>query len=225
VPTAEIIVLANSKKLGGRCVAGISTRSGRWARPVSRLPNGKLEPAHCRVENRQPALLDVVRFDYAEQLGDPAQPENLLIEDSPWELVDHVAPGDAFSRLQEHLARGPELLGNRGRAVPEEVAEEGVDASLALIEPDRPPRFKTESAHEMGGQLRPRVEFSLGGQDYDLGITDFVVAPRLRALGRGEHSGDRLGFGAARHVLLTISLAEPLDEWHWKLVAAVLVLP
>lgn len=225
MPTAEIIVLANSKKLGGRCIAGISTRSGRWARPVSRLPNGQLEPAHCRVEGRQSELLDVVRFEYVEQLDDPAQPENLLIEDKPWELVDNVAPVEAFSRLRGHLATGPELLGNRGRAVPRGVAEKGVDASLALIEPDRPPRFKTESAHETGGPLRPRVEFSLGGQDYELGITDFVIAPRLRALGCGDHSDDRLGFGDPSHVLLTISLAEPLDEWHWKLAAAVLFLP
>jgi hypothetical protein len=169
--------------------------------------------------------LDIVRFEYVEQLDDPAQPENLLIKDEPWELVGNVAPAEAFGRLQGHLATGPELLGNCGRAVPHEVAEEGVDASLALVEPDRPLRFKTESAHEVGGSLRPRVEFSLRGQGYDLGITDFVIAPRLRALGCGDHSEDRLGLAGASHLLLTISLAEPLDEWHWKLVAAMLFLP
>lgn len=225
MPAAEIIVLANSKKLGGRCIAGISTRSGRWVRPVSGLPNGQLAPAHCRVEGRQPELLDIVRFDYSEQLDNPAQPENLLLEDSAWDLVGTVPPAEAYDRLVGHLVRGPALLGNLGRAVPAEAAGEGVGASLALVEPDRAPVFQAKPASEEAGQLRPRVEFSLRGQDYEFPITDFAIAPRLRARGCGSYSKEQLGGEGAGRALLTVSLGEALNEWHWKLVAAVLFLP
>ncbi|HET7445779.1 MAG TPA: hypothetical protein VFJ57_14090 [Solirubrobacterales bacterium] len=223
MPTAEVIVLAASKKMGGLCVAGVSTRSGRWARPVSDLEHGQLERGHCEVAGRLPRLLDVVRFEYVEQLDDPAQPENLLLDDRPWEWVETIEPSLAYERLRGSLVRGPRLLGNRGKAMLDEKAREGVESSLALVEPQEPLVFRAE--RKDGGRLSPRVEFQLRGQGYDIGITDFVVGPRLRQLGEGEYSAEELGLGRPGHVLLTASLGEPLDEWRWKLAAAIQFLP
>lgn len=40
----DIICLANSRKHGGRCVAGLRTDGGGWLRPVGTLLDGTLYP-------------------------------------------------------------------------------------------------------------------------------------------------------------------------------------
>src|SRR4051794_37579740 len=105
MPSEEFLVLASSKKLGGRCVAGI-TREGRWVRPVSGAPRGLLK-AECAVDGRWPELLDVVHFGYEKPLEDPAQPENVLIDGSPWELCRRLPRDEAYGRLGRFLAHGP----------------------------------------------------------------------------------------------------------------------
>jgi hypothetical protein len=226
VPSEEIIVLACSKKLGGRCVAGISTESGRWVRPVSGRNHGELEPAQYRIDGRAPRPLDVVRLDLVERLDDLAQPENVLIDDeAPWRLVDSLDPAHAYARLRRHLSRGPRLFGNRGFAVHTDAAELGVEASLALVEPDSEAEFFLGRGREGKGPMRPRVGFGLRGSRYELVLTDFLVAPRVWELGEGVHSAADLGFPTASHVLITVSLGEPKGEWHPKLGAAVLLLP
>lgn len=95
-------------------MAGI-TRKGEWVRPVSGGPYGLFQ-TECGVDGRWPEVLDVVRFGYVKPLDDPAQPENVLIDDSPWELRKRVPREEAYGRLRRYLAKGPTLLGNRGKA-------------------------------------------------------------------------------------------------------------
>jgi hypothetical protein len=45
LPTVEIVCLANSRKAGGRCIAGVRTDTGAWVRPVSSGREGTLRPA------------------------------------------------------------------------------------------------------------------------------------------------------------------------------------
>ena len=223
MPTAEILVLASSKKLGGRCVAGLD-KKGEWVRPVSAGPHG-LYPAECEVEGRLPEVLDVVRFEYAERLEDPAQPENVLIEDSPWELRRRMPPEEAYGRLRNYLWEGRRLLGNRGKAVPEEEAAKGVDASLALIEPTGGVSFLIRPPEEEEGKYKARVVFDFAAKRYDLRLTDIPLERAVRDAGVGEHSPEDLGLDASGKTLVTVSLGEPNNGWHTKLAAAVLFLP
>ncbi|HEX5983417.1 MAG TPA: hypothetical protein VFY69_04345 [Solirubrobacterales bacterium] len=223
MPSEEMLVLASSKKLGGRCVAGI-TRSGNWVRPVSGRPQGLLKP-ECEVEGSWPEVLDVVRFGYEEELDDPAQPENLLIDDSRWELLRQVPRDEAYGRLSGFLDEGHTLLGNRGRAVPEETAAQGVEASLALVEPRDGVSLIMRPPEEEYGQYKPRVEFGFGARVYALAVTDIPVRAAVRAAGVGEYSPSDLGFDDTGPTLLTVSLGEAHDGWHTKLAAAVIFLP
>lgn len=216
--------MASSRKLGGRCVAGISTDSEEWLRPVSSMPGG-LRHFHCRVEGRWPEPLDIVRFGYKERLEDPAQPENLLIDDADWELTGRLEPEDMYARFEGHLVHGPELLGNRGKAMPDHVAAEGVETSLVLVEPDRPVDFVMRPPEETQGKLKPRVLFDLGGVEYELGLTDIPLESRVREKGVGTYGTEELGLVEPSRTLLTISLGEVHDGWHTKLAAAVFLLP
>jgi len=220
----EIVILANSFKHGGRCVAGISTRSGDWVRPVSAHPHGELYPYHYRIDGRDVGLLDVVGFDHGGDARDPCQPENVAVGDGRWWRTGKLAPEDALRILRPKLADGPRLLGNRGAAMTEEDALGGVDASLALVRPEQT-EFRLDPPRDGTTNRRPRVKFTLGDQDYDLSLTDTTVRPRLIREGLGTHDGADLGLGSSADLLLTVSLAEPRDGWCTKLVAAVMPAP
>jgi hypothetical protein len=224
MPSEEIIVLADSKKIGGRCIAGISTSSGEWIRPVSDLQDGTLYPFHCRVGRRLPELLDVVRFSHDGKTEDPAQPENRLIADEPWRLVGAIDSASAYRELEPVLSTGPQIFGNGGKGVDESVASDGIAESLTLIEPDvNSLEFAVKSPYHPGGNPRTRVAFQLGGWSYDLPLTDFAVRPKLLALGHGNYGPNDAELGPGNHVVLTVSLGLPMNSVHWKLVAGLLV--
>lgn len=222
--TDEMLVLACSKKWGGRCVAGISRRTRGWLRPVSGRVHRELGSRHYPVGGRDLEPLDVVRIEYGDNLSDPSQPENVEVSASRWELVRAIDPGDAERVLSRHLTEGPALLGNHGAAMPEKEAMRGVEASLALVRPAWA-EFSLEPPHPGKDRTRPRASFGFDGEEYDLALTDYLVAPRLVAAGIGAHGLAELGLPANPDVFLTVSLAEPQDGWCTKLVAAVLLLP
>jgi len=101
---------------------------------------------------------------------------------------------------------------------------QGVEASLALVRPECV-EFSLEPPHPGNDRPRPRASFDLDGEEYDLALTDHLVAPRLVAAGIGAYGFADLGLHVDSDVLLTVSLAEARDEWCTKLVAAVLLLP
>ena len=218
----EILVLASSMKHGGRCVAGLN-RDGEWVRPVSGEPHG-LFKVECAVDGRWPEVLDVVRFGYEKPLEDPAQPENVLIDGSAWELRKRLTAEEAYGRLGRFLVDGPTLLGNRGKAVPEEEAAKGLDHSLALIEPAAAV-FLLRPSEETYGKLKPRVRFEFGSSEYELGLTDIPMRERVLEAGVGEYRPVTFGIGPEAPLLFTISLGEAQEGWHTKLVAAVISLP
>lgn len=222
MPVEEILVLASSMKHGGRCVAGI-TREGKWVRPVSGEPHG-LFKVECAVDGRWPEVLDVVRFGYERPLEDPAQPENVLIDGSAWQLRKRLPREEAYGRLGRFLAKGPMLLGNRGKAMPEEQADEGVKHSLALIEPAKA-IFLLRPPEETYEKLKPRLRFEFCSSVYELGLTDIAMREKVLRAGIGEYAPETLGVDPGGPLLLTISLGEPQEGWHTKLVAAVIPFP
>lgn len=223
MPADAFIVLACSKKIGGLCVAGIKPSDARWIRPVSGIGAGQLYPSQCEVDGHNPRHLDIVSFRHTGPTYDPAQPENVLITADPWRLDGAVALSDAYETLRPALVGGPALLGNCGRAVDDEVAQQGMSASLALVEPD-----DLQLVLEAGfNKPSPRAQFRLNGCFYNLPITDFEVGPALRRAGWGTHDWEELGLEQPEKVLLSVSLGEPIQPGgpHWKLVAGLIRLP
>ncbi len=171
MPVDEILVLACSMKRGGRCVAGISRKTGKWLRPVSSHLHGELYPRHHRIDGRDIELLDVVGFEHDGGVEDPSQPENVAVGASRWWRTGKVDPAEAAAVLAPHLVDGPALLGNGGAAVPEEQAMRGMDASLALVRPQGT-EFHLERPRTGTSRLRPRVGFDLAGGHYDLALRE-----------------------------------------------------
>ncbi len=220
MPGERILTIASSRKLGGYCVAGVSLPDRRLVRPVSPFGSGALSARECRVLGHAPRLLDVVSFEHVGPAADPAQPENLVIAETPWRLAGRASSDRALEILLGVVYTGPTLLVNHGRAVPAHVAAAGLKASLVLIEPvDLRFGHGPRAAAHTGS---PRALFRFGGRAWNLPLTDFDIGPRLLRLPEGLHGWADLGLDRPKCTLLTVSLGSLHEDWHHKLVAAVL---
>jgi len=80
----RIICLANSRKMSGRCIAGLEfeeSQVGDWIRPVSSRPDGELTIFDWPMEDgTEPGLLDILRIPMIEPRPNGCQTENHLID-------------------------------------------------------------------------------------------------------------------------------------------------
>lgn len=223
MPTVDVICLANSRKRGGRCVAGLRMDGGGWVRPVSAEPEGVLQAWHyILTSGREAALLDVLKMRLVCPKPAPHHPENWLMDTGQWEPVARTALPGVLEVLQQSLAAGPELLGGtESRIEYKALLREPAAASLALVRPQEL-HWQIEESPQ-AGKRRTRAAFTLAGAPYSLPLTDPVWLKRQAGLPCGCHPCE----ADEQEALLTVSLSEPFagDGFCYKLVAAVIVLP
>ena len=88
----EIVCLANSYKLHGRCIAGKEVRGGiiqKWIRPVSARPGAELSLQEYQIGNGyEPDILDILRIPMEQPAPRFHQQENILIDPTkPWQKI------------------------------------------------------------------------------------------------------------------------------------------
>ena len=100
--TRNLIILANSRKMGNRCIAGIDAESGEWIRPC--FENGDSGvPWHIRqVNGVEPQLLDIIKIPLADDGPHrDIQPENRTILAGAWQKVGEKSIQDALKYCQQ----------------------------------------------------------------------------------------------------------------------------
>lgn len=228
MPTIEMIVLAKSKKLGGRCIAGLRTDGGGWVRPVAPSQDGTLFPQHYALsDGSQVNVLDVVKIELTEPRPEPHQPENWLISNKPWKLVARPATPEHQEVIWSHIVSGPSLLGNQSDRIHIMRFENSpAEASLALVVPKR---IEWTIGEDVMGRRQTRAVFKLKSAKYDLVVTDPEWKDRLSELPEGIYPLTNLksiGLKPNDEFLLMVSLGEPFPRHrpthHFKLVASVI---
>src|SRR5947207_517988 len=138
MPQVDIICLANSRKLRGRCVAGLRVDGSGWLRPVGTLPDGTLYPPDYTLANGTEAtILDVLQIGIQTHRPVPHQPENWVIDGTSWALLSRPMADSLTPVLQNAIVQGPELLRGLSDRVPyTDFQQRNATASLALIAPD-----------------------------------------------------------------------------------------
>ena len=212
--STEILCLANSKKLGGRCLAGLSWPDLQtWIRPVDPTREHGEVPSHRAQVNSPEGRrfirpLDVINVDLIEADPKPAQPENWILGSSPITLVRTLDIAEATNLLRSVADTSSSVfdLGD-SRKVPESVASLGLPKSIDLYEVQAP-SFKMDNWDKW------RTEFQYGNHSYSyLSVTDLDVLDRLNQANHRSVTGAGCWF-------LTISLTEPWKGSHWFAVAA-----
>jgi hypothetical protein len=206
---ADILCLANSRKSGGRCVAGIRIDDGSWIRPVSDTENGELTPSQCTLDNQlQVRPLDIVRVYLKNPAPRPHQPENWKVTARQWRLRGRMTAREARRLLkQASETHDSGIFGSASdRISMSDVAVRpgGLESSLTLLKVAAP-EFRRGREHR-----QKRAVFDHCGTAYDLAMT-FEDSPDV---------------GQSRsNWYLTVSLGEPFHGDCYKLIAAAIEIP
>jgi hypothetical protein len=211
----KIVCLANSFRVGGRCLGGIELdqnnnpviQNGRpkWIRPVCNTEHEEV-PTHLVSHI---SLLDIVEFQAIQETGHGHQSENVLFN------TNSIQTNGRFplSRLNTLIDnnRFNVLFVNRGAAVPEHLVD-GLKHSLMLIELTA---FETNE-RIFEGKPFPQIKLSFrhNGNLYNLPITDPSFLHRY-----GINNNILQG---RQRVYVSLSLAAPHEGWSSKLVAGII---
>lgn len=218
MPLVDLICLANSNKMGGRCVAGLRVDGKGWVRPVAgETDHGQLHSKHYRLEeDTDPEILDVIRVDLATPKPLPGQPENWTIGERPWSLIARPLGRELYKILRSAIVPGPSLLGSTERRL-QANALPRVKSSLVLVAASNLRWFVQRDLYD---RLQPRVLFDLDGHPYDLPITDPAwtsrVVRRLSQMEMRTYSQETVGIPKEAKVFFTISLGEAFQGYCYK---------
>ena len=214
----RMVVLANSMKLGGYCMAGKSLDSaghvGGWMRPVTTVVKDGL-PMHRTLcsDGRQAAILDVVTQDWGQPAPALHQRENRLMGPATLQRCGRVA-WDDLPALTDNASLGLWIDGDSSRGgLNDRVSENRLlllPGSLLLIATKKLVLRRTLGYE---GKVKNRAEFCIGMQRYNLALTDSVAMAWL-------NNTPCLVLAKA---YVCISLAVPFhDGFAYKLAAAVI---
>jgi len=213
------VCLANSKKYGERCIAGIEVilaangnyrvvrdnGQPKWIRPVSNAEHGEISAK--LVKDIQ--LFDVVEMEMSAECPRGYQSENVLLDDDHIKSVDKI--NLSKETVEKFLSTGLDVIFiNRGKAVPADKIGK-VTASLILIKPNN---VKFTPVANAIGEEKLRAQFQFNGINYDLPITDVDFLKKL---------GNKLNALAMYpNFYFTISLGVEFKGWYYKLVAGII---
>lgn len=218
----EIICLANSKKLGGRCIAGIRTDGKGWIRPVGR------NDAQCALfpedytltDGSEPKKLSVIEIGISTYKPKLYQPENWEIELTPWRLVSHTLNKSHLQLIKNAFFQGDNLFGTKcDRISSTKLEQYPAKSSLEIIQPQG---IKWVIKNSYSGNRQIRVIFYLHSVEYDLVVTDPHWLQKLVEFDLGNYTSEEIGLPQAVKFLFTISLGVPYNGDCYKLVAAVM---
>jgi hypothetical protein len=222
----RIVCLANSYKHDNRCVAGINLVTGKWVRLVGlKVPGCLTLKEACYPDGKEAALLDVFEAELGEPCASNGHPEDVFVAERPWRLLRRFDEPPDAQLLMSFVNEEPVVLQGYCDRVPTRKFEERqAEVSLGLVNPDDLWWW----IREENGKRKNRAVFRLGHIGhirYDLPVTDPGMLNMLNLLPAGIHPNTLLCGREPTRTLLTISLSEPFDGFHYKLVAGVVNLP
>jgi hypothetical protein len=181
--TRNLVILANSIKFTGHCIAGKDLDTGGWVRLINNHPgpfsNTDLNRLYGDPEG--PSLLSCIKISFQERVPLYYQPENEVITGDPWVkigdylqkkiglLEDTQVPcwlGDGAYGFQDRI---PAAICNSTTPLPRSLHF----TKLKQSENNLTISYKQ---HETG--YKPRLNFHFKGIYYNLGLTD-IDYPRL----------------------------------------------
>ena len=218
----RILCLANSRKLQGRCIAGLELDKGTfigWIRPISSRLNEEINESERKYQNgSEPRVLDLISIPFINARPKGHQQENWLLDPRYyWSKVGDIKPSDLKSLVDTSGSLwkngNSTYNGMNDYLTVEEAA--AVSGSLKLILLSQGLKFRVWSPGEAFGDAKRRVQanFGFNGVSYSLWVTDPIMESLYLAQPDGEY--------ALGPSYLTISLGEQLNGRCYKLVAAI----
>ena len=212
VAVKRIVCLANSRKIGGHCVAGrelfAGGRPGAWVRPVSARQGQEVSDSERWYEDgSDPRVLDIIDVPVLDAQPTDYQKENWLLDSRHrWTKVGRLDP-KKLAALTDPVsplwANGYRTFNGLNDRMPPSFAM-AADSSLRLIRVGRLGISVSQPGLAFGDERR-RVQgrFRHAGADYWLRITDPVCERQYLERPNGDYT--------AAGCYLTISFGGPYD--------------
>lgn len=204
----RLIILANSRKAGNRCIAGIDFKSGRWIRPVYSDGTSGIPWNIRNINGQEPQLLDIISIPLKEDGPNrEIQPENRQLLDGQWIKVGKAD----IEQLEPYKKTEGIILYNTEDRIHVNRLIRPVRESICLIEAYV--TFFTGSYIHGGKRVNAMFEFS--GNGYTIPVTDYDFWLNFPPY----HVG-------TAKCLLTISMGLPFerDDCCYKFVVGVILL-
>ncbi len=198
----QVLLLANSKKLGGRCLAGLRTDNWTWFRPVSSNDHGSIATKECTLTGSVLRPLDIITCVVKKAKPLKHQSENFEIAEGSIELVSHITEQEIASHLARIAELKPYFLSSPNPAISSSFFTQVSvpQNSLALIKVDS--AVIDETRH---------VSFKYENRDWSLKLTD-------------EHfmtDGPETKIGKS-YICISIGELWEAKNAHWKLLAGII---
>jgi len=210
----QIVCLANSRKLNGRCVAGkelIDNVPQSWIRPISARVDGEVSESERKLRGGgEPNVFDVVNIALLEHKPKGHQRENWLLDTQEcWTRSGFVSYAD----LDNYLDPDKPLWGNdfKSDRVLSTIASTYED-SLRFIHIKKL-TLSVEDGYEQS-KRKLRGIFYHSGLEYNLSVTDPYY--------EGIYLQKTKGVYKINDCYLTISLGEPYNGYCYKLIATII---
>ncbi len=214
----RMVVLANSRKRGGFCMAGkVLEENGSvsgWVRPVAPASESGLPLSRIMCSDGQPAhILDVVVQDWGPNSPILHQTENRVMGPSTLSRCGRVTWSDLATLADNPSSPlwldGYSSSSGRNDRVPTDHLKQ-LPGSLKLLAIDHLALSRTIGFE---GRTKFRAEFSVGGRSYNLALTDGVAANWLGQCSRLVLPGS----------YVCVSLAVPFNDGFAYKVAATII--
>lgn len=222
----EIVCLANSRKISGRCIAGKETKANKWVRPVSNRESEEISEEERRYENGQmPKLLDIISIPVKEHKPKLNQNENYLIDgDYYW-----VKIGDFKGSLSDLLDFPVDLWGTEDLYGTQSSSYQGkndrisedmcmkYNESLYFIKPQSLKIIVRVEGREFGNAKRKvRGEFNYNGISYILPVTDPIIESKYLSGNNGNFTLP------IKNIFLCVSVGLPYNGFSYKFLASII---
>lgn len=219
--TKTIICLANSRKTGGRCVAGKEQDGGVWVRPVSNRPTAEVNFNERRYENgKEPQILDVIEVSLMSPAPHGHQQENHIIDAGCYWVMKRRSTWVELAGLTDNpqtlWANGHSTVAGRNDRVPASLAAQYPN-SLLLLKPKQISISVGTPGVAFGNHKKTvRASFLYKNEWYNLRVTD----PNIE----GVYSVKHVAFYPFEHpCYFCVSLAEAHDDGYcYKLIATII---
>ncbi|MDR3055137.1 MAG: hypothetical protein LBU53_07025 [Zoogloeaceae bacterium] len=218
----RIACLANSRKLNGRCIAGIELSGNRrlgWIRPVSSREHEEVSEYERQYsDGSDPRLLDIIDVPLLEARPKGYQQENWLLDpQSYWVKAGRISWSELvkLTELPEPLwINGDSTYNGANDKIRLELAE-SIRSSLRLIHVPILVLSVFKPGEAFGNsKRRVQARFQYLDCEYRLWVTDPIYERLYLAKPDAEYT---LG-----ECYLTVSLGESYNEVCYKLVAAII---
>jgi len=231
----RIIVLANSMKKGGRCVAGREVDGkeatvGNWLRPISDESEGELMSRHMVTANGLPVeVLDIVDVPLHHHANDKCHPEDWVLATShPWKHRKQFLVKDLVGLEEKPRNLWLEDRSNTDRVTCDFLQHRKQQQSLYLLRPKnlRVRLWREFNPRKGYKQKKTRAIFDYGDAEFALSLTDPVATTRHCTDFPNVNEPPReFTLPFRDNCLVCVSLTPVFNGFHFKVVATVLELP